>query len=181
MTQIDCKECRQIKELKHSFGRGHSQGYNQEYHFRLPVINDWRQRRISAIGPNSDTGNNYRGYSSRTSNKKRQTTKSTQQNNRWLRRLISRYNSRSRHWQWIEQTIEDKDQGAGKFNKWTEFSCWTLSEDTAQYQEIAREHLEDIEASCCPKDQSHCFIHWSRNSQTLYHKSKSLWAWQSVK
>ncbi len=74
-TQIDCKECREIKEPKHSFGRGHSQGYNQEYNFRLPGIYDWRQRRISAIGPNSDTRNNYRGYFGRTSNKKLQTTK----------------------------------------------------------------------------------------------------------
>ncbi len=35
---------------------------------------------ISAIGPNSDTGNNYRGYTHSTLNKKMPTTKSTQQN-----------------------------------------------------------------------------------------------------
>ena len=37
------------QRTKLCFGRGHSQGYNQEYNFRLPVINDWGQRRISAI------------------------------------------------------------------------------------------------------------------------------------
>ncbi len=57
-TQINYKECSWIKEPKHSFGRGHFKGYNQEYNFRLLVNNDRRQGRISAIGPNPDIRNN---------------------------------------------------------------------------------------------------------------------------
>ena len=37
-----------------------------------------------------------------------------------------------------------------------------FSEDTDYCQEISREYLEDIEASCCPRqEQSHGFKHWS--------------------
>ena len=43
-------------------------------------------------------------------------------------------------------------------SKVTEFSCRTFPEDTAYSQEIAREHFEDIEASCSPRQiQSHSF------------------------